>query len=229
MIHKLMSGIDRMRANRVRHMSRYWQATAEIPATLFPCWQRTAQFEFKGIPRDAFFFARAAEGLLTFFDCVRTSGKRCLLPSVAADSVWHAWARMDERSLDAFCIKHFGRTIAHIEEGEMGPDMDNALATCIATARQLQGDDPSRPTVPRLFALDDRLRMPGGYGYRLVQGQVGCQRLGRDGRPEGALFYPVGMAAVDGARRDSAGAGAASGCGGDGCDGGGCGGGCGGD
>jgi hypothetical protein len=55
LIEKLMSSIDWMRAKRVRHMSRYWQATADIPATLFPYWQRTAQFEFKGIPRDAFF------------------------------------------------------------------------------------------------------------------------------------------------------------------------------
>jgi hypothetical protein len=235
MMDTLLNGIDRLRATRVRHMSRYWQATADIPSTLYPYWQRTAHFEFKGIPQDAFFFARATEGLLTFFDCVRTSGKRCVLPSTAADSVWHAWARMAPASLDAFCIKHFGRTIAHIEEAEMGADMESALATCIATARQLHGDDPARASVPRLFALDGSLRMPGGYGYRLVQGQVGCQRLDRHGRPAGALFYPVGMsAAVDVSRRDGSGCGGASGCVGDGCDGGGdggsgCGGGCGGD
>ncbi|MFC0133684.1 hypothetical protein CR105_09605 [Massilia eurypsychrophila] len=227
MINKLMDSIDQVRALRVRHMSRYWKATAVIPASLFPYWQRTAQFEFKGIPQDAFFFARATEGLLTFFDCVRTSGKRCLLPSIAADSVWHAWARMDARSLDAFCIQHFGRTIAHVDQAEMGPDMENALATCIATARQLRGGDPSAPIVPRLFALDGSLFMPGGYGYRLVQGQVGCRRLDQHGRPEGALFYPVGMtAAVDLTRRDGSSCGAVAGCGGDGCDGGG---GCGGD
>ncbi|MET0856339.1 MAG: hypothetical protein ABWY27_06285, partial [Telluria sp.] len=218
-------------AKRVRHMSRYWQATAEIPATLFPYWQRTARFEFKGIPQDAFFFARATEGLLTFFDCVRVSGTRCALPSAAADSVWHAWARMAPASLDAFCIRHFGRTIAHVEEAQMGPDIEAALATCIATARQLHGGDPSAPTVPRLFALDGSLRMPGGYGYRVVQGQVGCQRLDRHGLPEGVVFYPVGMTeTVDAARRGGSSCGAVAGCGGDGCDGGGgCGSGCGGD
>ena len=91
MIDTLRNNIDRFRAMRVRQKSRYWQATAEIPATLYPYWKRSAQFEFKGIPRDAFFFARATEGLLTFFDCMRASGKPCALPSAAADSVWHAW------------------------------------------------------------------------------------------------------------------------------------------
>jgi hypothetical protein len=236
MIDILVNNIDRLRALRVRHMSRYWRATAEIPATLFPYWKRTAPFEFKGIPQDAFFFARATEGLLTFFDCVRTSGRTCVLPSAAADSVWHAWARMAPASLDAFCIRHFGRTIAHIEEAEMGPQMENALATCIATARQLRGGDPSAASIPSLFALDGRLRMPGGYGYRLVQGQVGCQRLDHQGLPAGTLFFPVGLsAAVDVRKHDGGGCGGASSCGGDGCDGGGdgggggCGGGCGGD
>lgn len=231
MIKTFVNSIDRVRAMRVRHMSRYWRATADIPCTLYPYWQRTAHFEFKGIPQDAFFFARATEGLLAFFDCVRISGRKCVLPSAAADSVWHAWTQMDPASLDAFCIRHFGRTIAHMEEAKMGPHMENALANCIATARQLHGDDPAGISVPRLFALDGSLRMPGGYGYQVVQGQVGCQRLDQQGRPEGVLFYPVGLnASVDRSKRDGSGSGAASGCGGDGCDGGGCGGGgCGGD
>jgi hypothetical protein len=55
MIEPLLNHIDSWRAMRVRHMSRYWQATADIPFTLYPYWKRTAQFEFKGIPRDAFF------------------------------------------------------------------------------------------------------------------------------------------------------------------------------
>lgn len=90
MIQALQNHINRWRAMRVRHKSHFWRATADIPPALYQYWQRSAQFEFKGIPRDAFFFARTTEGLLTFFDCVRTSGKPCALPSAAADSVWHA-------------------------------------------------------------------------------------------------------------------------------------------
>ncbi|MES2758620.1 MAG: hypothetical protein V4693_14700 [Pseudomonadota bacterium] len=236
MIDTLVSSIDHLRAARVRHMSCYWRATADIPATLYPYWKRTAHYEFKGIPRGAFFFARATEGLLNFFDCVRTSGKPCALPSAAADSVWHAWAKMAPASLDAFCIKHFGRTIPHLEKAEMGARMDGALANCIAVARQLRGDDPAGRSLPRLFALDASLAMPNGYGYRLVQGQVGCQRLDQQGRAEGMLFYPVGLsAAVDvdqhgRSKHDGSGCGVMSSSEAGGCDGGSsCGSGCGGD
>ncbi len=51
----LMNQIDRYRAMRVRQKSRYWHAIADIPAALYPYWKRTALFEFKGIPQDAFF------------------------------------------------------------------------------------------------------------------------------------------------------------------------------
>lgn len=190
MIDKLLSTIDRLRATRVRQTSRYWQATADIPATLYPFWKRTAQFEFKGIPRDAFFFARATEGLLTFFDCVRASGKPCALPSDAADSVWHAWIRMAPASLDTFCVKHFGRAIPHVEAAEMGTQMESALANCMVTARRLENRDLARPSVPRLFALDADLGMPGGFGYRLAQGRVAWRQLDQQGRPVGETFHP---------------------------------------
>lgn len=231
MIDTLFNSIDRFRAMRVRQMSQYWQASADIPATLYPYWKRTAHFEFKGIPQDAFFFARASEGLLSFFDCVSTSGKPCALPSAAADSVWHAWLRLAPASLEAFCVKHFGRTIAHVEDAQMDAPMDHALANCMAAAIRLRGQESG---LPLLFGLDGKVKMPGGFGYQLVQGQVGCRRLDAQGRPEGALFYPMGLAAVPGlGQRASAakgdGAGCGAGCSG-GCDGGGsCGSGCGGD
>jgi hypothetical protein len=197
MIATLRDNIDRFRAMRVRQKSRYWRATAELPATLYPYWKRSAQFEFKGIPRDAFFFARATEGLLNFFDCVRASGKPCALPSVAADSVWHAWMRMSPASLDAFCIKHFGKPIPHVEAAEMGTQMEAALANCMVTARRLEKRDLARPSVPRLFALDADLCMPGGFGYRLAQGRVACRRLDKQGRPAGEAFYPAGLEPVE--------------------------------
>jgi hypothetical protein len=197
MIGTLRNNIDRFRAMRVRQTSRYRRATAEIPATLFPYWKRSAQFEFKGIPRDAFFFASAIEGLLTFFDCVRASGKPCAFPSAAADSVWHAWMRMAPASLDAFCIKHFGTAIPHVEAVEMGAQMESALANCMVTARRLEKRDLVRPSVPRLFALDADLCMPGGFGYRLTHGRLACQRLDGQGRPEGEMFYPPGLGGAE--------------------------------
>jgi hypothetical protein len=245
----LKDSINRFRAMRVRQTSRYWQATAEIPSALYPYWKRTALFEFKGIPQDAFFFARATEGLLTFFDCVRASGKPCALPSAAADSVWHAWIALAPASLDAFCVKHFGRTIPHVEAAEMDAPMGLALANCLVAARTLEGKNPAKPSVPRLFALDRELRMPGGLCYQLALGDVACGRLDRSGKLEGELCHPEGLAvaqllaaglitqssydqSIQKLKRDGGGCGSgACGCGGDGggsC-GAGCGGGCGGD
>ncbi|MES2019501.1 MAG: hypothetical protein V4484_23665 [Pseudomonadota bacterium] len=196
MLGKLWDSIDSLRAMRVRYGSRYWNATADVPATLYPYWKRTAQLEFKGIPQDAFFFARATEGLLTFFQCVRISGKPCALPSAAADSVWHAWARLAPQSLDAFCIKHFGKVIPHVEAEAMAAQMAGALATCMVTARGLEGRNPVRVSVPGLFALDRKLRMPGGYGYQLDKGEVAFRRLDGQGAPEGEMHHPQGLIAA---------------------------------
>lgn len=241
----LMNQIDRYRAMRVRQKSRYWQAIADIPAALYPYWKRTALFEFKGIPQDAFFFARATEGLLTFFDCVAASGRPCALPSAAADSVWHAWIALDKASLDAFCMRHFGKEIPHVEAGAMSPQWDFALANCVVAALRAEGRNPVRMRVPRLFALDRELKMPRGFGYVLDGGRLAFQRLDYQGRPEGTLSYPDGLSlaqlqaaglvtqagAVQGAKRSG---GDGGGCGSSCCgDGGGCGsscgGGCGGD
>lgn len=193
MIAAILNSIDSLRAIRVRQASRYRKAMADIPAALYTYWKQTAQSEFKGIPQDAFFFASAAEGLLTFFDCVHTSGRRCALPSAAADSVWHAWARLDPAGLGAFCIKHYGSVIPHVAEAEMGAHIEGALATCMVTARELERRDPVKPSLPRLFALDRKLGMPGGYGYQIVLGNVAYLRQGPDGEPEGKLAYTGGL------------------------------------
>ena len=235
---------------RVRHASRYWEAMADLPPTLYPYWKRSAQFEFKGIPRDAFFFARAADGLLTFFDCIRHSDRPCGLPSMAADSVWHAWLRLAPATLDAFCLKHFGRVFPHVESAHMAVPMQEALANCLVQARALEFLPGAGASVPRLFGLDLKLGMPCGFGYTVAGRKLACRRLDHAGRPAGEIFYPdhfappallaaglISQAQYDDyVDRDRTGAGGGGGCGsgasGSGCDGGGgdgCGGGCGGD
>lgn len=246
MIGTFMDRIDSLRATRVRHRSRYRAALAAIPPTLYPYWKQTAQFEFKGIPRNAFFFARAAEGLLTFFDCIRHSERPCALPSMAVDSVWHAWLRHAPASLDAYCIKHFGRLIAHVEADRMAVPMEDGLASCLVRARVLQALPVAGMSVPKLFALDRELRMPCGFGYMLAGAMLARQRLDGAGRCAGKVDYlhqsgPAALLAAgliaqaqydDYVRR--ADAGNAAGCSSDGTDagcdgdGGGGGGGCGG-
>lgn len=78
----------------------------------------------------------------------------------------------------------------------MGGHIEGALATCMVTARELERRDPVKPSVPRLFALDRKLGMPGGYGYQIVLGQVAYHRQGPDGEPVGKLAYTGGLMAA---------------------------------
>lgn len=189
MISTVLDKINKLRARYLFEYSPFSSALADLPAGLFPYWQRTASLEFKGIPRDAFFFARAAEGLLMFFECVRRSGQPCGLPSKAADSVWHAWSEFDLVHLKRFNLRHFGRAIAHTEGAAMSIPMDAALANCLVAARSLEGMPAAGPDVPQLFSLDRRLYMPNGYHYALASGQVSHRRMTWQGTGKGEAFF----------------------------------------
>ncbi|MCS0611190.1 hypothetical protein NX783_00340 [Massilia kyonggiensis] len=250
-----MKWILELRAARLRRTSPWQAALADLPAGLQSYWRASAPREFEGIRTDAFFFARAAEGLLRFFDAVRHSGRPCALPSEAADSVWHAWLRWNPASLERFCVRHFGAAVPHVERAALA---GNALLHTFAACRERDGIKPRSMRLPALFGLDALLRMPGGHGYWSRAGEVVHARLNERGRgmwraqphPELALAVLVAAGVVDRhllaahlGRREAGADGnscggmvCADGGGGDGgCDGGGsgcgssCGGGCGGD
>lgn len=187
---------NRLRARGLASKSPYSKALAELPPALYPHWKRTAQLEFKGIPQDALFFQQSAEGLMAFFDCVARSGKPCALPSKAADSVWHAWKSMAPADLAAFCTRHFGRPIPHTEAADMKAEMAGALANSLVHARRAEGLDPAGRNVPRLFSLDRRLGMPGGYAYRLAGGKMAFSHMDHAGKPVGDLRFPGALAAA---------------------------------
>lgn len=174
--------------------STYASVLAEVPAALFPYWARTAHAEFPCIPRDASFYAQSAEGLMMFFDCAAASGRPCALPSRAADSVWHAWVRMDAPGLERFCIRHFGRAIPHVEQAQMKGEMGRALAACLVQARRRASKPPAGPDLPRLFTLDARLGMPHGFAYKVIGGLVACSRLDELGHPDGRSNFPGALA-----------------------------------
>jgi hypothetical protein len=244
-----MKWIDELRAARLRRTSPWRAALADLPAGLESYWRASAPREYEGIRTDAFFFARAAEGLLRFFDAVRHSGRPCALPSEAADSVWHAWLRWNPVSLERFCVRHFGAAVPHVDRAAL---VGNALLHTFAACRARDGIEPGRMRLPALFALDARLRMPRGHGYWSRAGEIVYARLNDRGRgmwraqphPELALtvLYAAGLVdrgllAAHLRRREAAtadggacgGMACADGGGGDGgCDGGsGCGSGCG--
>lgn len=174
-----MKWINELRAARLRRTSPWRAALADLPAGLEIYWRTSAPREYKGIRTDAFFFARAAEGLLRFFDAVRHGGRPCALPSEAADSVWHAWLRWSPTSLDRYCRRHFGIAVPHVERAALAPD---ALLHTFAACCARDGFDPGRTRVPGLFGLDAALRMPGGHGYWNRAGEIRYARLNEQGR-----------------------------------------------
>lgn len=185
MLNILSKPLGSIRANCFRFRSRNRKALSDIPPELYDDWSRTAHHEFQGIPRDAFFYVRAADALLTFFECVRRSNHPCALPSKAADSVWHAWLRYSPAWLDAFCERHFGQRIPHVEAGDMAGGMALPLAMSLVTARRLDGLSLAAPSVPELFGTDRALRMPGGFAYALRGSELVCSGIDRRGQPVG--------------------------------------------
>ena len=160
---------NKWRAEQVRCRSRYRAQLADLPPALEPYWRHSAPHEYPGIPTDAFFFACAAAGLLLFFDAVTYGGKACALPSEAADSVWHAWLRLDPIGLERFCERHFGAAVPHVERTGLG---SGALLNAFAACHALEGHTSHKLHLPSLFSLDTRLGMRGGHGYWLQGGRI---------------------------------------------------------
>ena len=195
-----MKWIYDLRAARLRRTSPWRAALADLPAGLEIYWRASAPREYEGIRTDAFFFVRATEGLLRFFDAVRHSGRPCALPSEAADSVWHAWLRWSPTSLDRYCVRHFGAPVPHVERAAL---VGNALLHTFAACRALDGIRPGSMRLPALFGLDATLRMPRGHGYWSRGGEIVYAHLNERGRgmwraqphPELALtvLYAAGL------------------------------------
>lgn len=174
-----MGWLNRLRAARLRRTSPWRAALADLPAWLEPAWRHSAPREYEGIPTDAFFFVRAAEGLLRFFDAVRHSGRACALPSDAAGSVWHPWLRRDPIGLERFCRRHVGIAVPHVERNGLA---SSALLHTFAACCERDGVKPGTMRLPALFALDAGLRMPGGHGYWNRAGEIRYARLNERGR-----------------------------------------------
>lgn len=190
MRHAVIAFIDARTIRAIGKHSRYADALRDVPRDLLSFWRKTAPAGFPGTPVPARFYARALEALLMFFDCASRSAWPCGLPSRAADSVWHAWMQMDHDNLNRFCRRHFGRTIPHVESGDMDGRMGNALGACLVEARKRDFQRPAAPSLPRLFTIDRELRMPLGFGYTIEHGMVAWSTLDEAGLPHGPIHYP---------------------------------------
>lgn len=177
-----MDLIDDLRVRRELRRSRCRQQLEQLAPALCAYWQRIGPQESPGMPATRLFFYRAAAGLMDFFEASALRKQPCALPSLAADTVWHAWLRWNADDLARFCRRHFGMAIAHLPQSELDRA---ALTRTLAGCRRLEGALAHGPGLPRLFGLDASLRMPNGHGYWIDKGDIVYRRLDAAGRKAG--------------------------------------------
>lgn len=150
--------------------------------------------------------------LIDYFAICNTAGRRLVaMPSQVVDDAWHEFI-LFTRQYDQYCRKAFGRFLHHTPAEAMSSPTQASQGLCRAwrLACRREGIDPQKPErLPRLFALDNRLGIAGGFVYHLD-----CMAARQAGDASGYCASHIGC----------------GGSGSDGCSGdsGGCGGGCGG-
>lgn len=179
--------------------------------------------------------ALVAEGLRQFFLAYLNSGKRYVaMPSQVADDLWHEFI-LYTRAYEQFCARAFGGFLHHTPALALSPATRASNEGLRRVWRQCcreENIDPVRPTrLPLLFALDKKLRIPGGFYYTA---DCAAQRVGAPGGASGHCGGDFADSSIDGSTAGfgdgaSGDAGDSSSGGDGGGDGGGsCGGGCGG-
>lgn len=176
--------------------------------------------------------ALASRGLRQFFVAYLMSGKEFMaMPSVAADALWHEFI-LYTREYKDFCRRAFGEFLHHSPAVVLSgtEKMNDGLAQVWWYTCKYENIDPVNPTrLPLLFALDEKLNLPGGSVYHLESEQVvALTRSARD-RIERARkmsgghggYWAGDGGASHGAVDSGSGGGASCGGGGGGCGGGG--------
>jgi hypothetical protein len=167
-----------------------------------------------------------ARALRQFFLAHLKSGRNFVsMPSQVADDLWHEFI-LYTRQYQDFCHNAFGRFLHHTPAVVLGPDKQNntGLRRVWWHACLEENINPRTPTrLPLLFALDEKLKVEGGFHY-----VPDCSGVRREGEKRDAASPHCGGdfssttidGAIDGFGDD---------VGGDAGGGDGCGGGCGGD
>jgi hypothetical protein len=173
--------------------------------------------------------ALVSQGLRQFFMAYLRSGRRYVaMPSQVADDLWHEFI-LYTRDYDAFCKKAFGQFLHHTPAVALAPERRESNAGLRRVWWQcckeegINAGNPSR--LPLLFALDSKLKIPGGFVYH-----ADCEKLRRSGEASAHCGGDFSSSSVDGSTSgfgDGDGGSTATSDGGS-DSGGGCGGGCGG-
>ena len=136
----------------------------DVPASVYRHWQATAHVEFPGIRTTRANYAVACSALLQFFHLVAIENAPMMLPSKAADSVWHTWLAHDAAGLSAFLIKHLKRDVPHVEKAGMG-NAQRSMADTWRAAHDYHGNGQFSGPLPSIFEADKLTRMPHGFWY----------------------------------------------------------------
>ena len=184
-------------------------------------------------PKDCQLVARA----LREFFLAHLKSKRGFvgMPSRVVDDLWHEFI-LHTREYQRFCDNAFGKYFHHVPAGAMGKNKysDEALRLTWRYACREENINPRKPTrMPLLFAIDEKLKIAGGFIYTLDQ----PRKAGKDtssncsgggggcggGSSSSSSFACSGGGLIgDDASASAAGdSGGDSGCGGGGCGGGG--------
>ena len=112
--------------------------------------------------------ALVSRGLRQFFLAYLMSGKRFVsMPSQVADDLWHEFI-LYTRDYDSFCRRAFGTFLHHTPAVVLGAERSNneGLRRVWWYCCKYENISPFRPTrLPLLFALDAKLKIPGGFTY----------------------------------------------------------------
>lgn len=156
-------------------------------------------------------------GLVDYFQICRKAGRRMVaMPSQAVDDAWHEFI-LFTRQYDKFCRHAFGRFLHHTPAAAMSSptQASDGIRRAWRLACAHEGINPKQPDrLPRLFALDARLALAGGFIY-----QLDCLAAGTAGRPYCAshIGCSSGCSGDSGSAdgNDAGGDGCGGGCGGD--------------
>lgn len=169
----------------------------EIPESIKRAWMESGPKEFEGMPVSERAWVIAATALMEFFEAAGRSSKTMALPSLGADSVWHAWLREDPKGLKAFCERRFGRALEHTEKERLGVSLEEGIANCWGACCALEGRGPLKRDLPWVFEADRRMGMPGGWAYEVSrEGKLAHRDLSPEGEPAGMPIEHVALTAM---------------------------------
>lgn len=156
--------------------------------------------------------------LREYFHLSRKAGRRLLaMPSQVVDDAWHEFI-LFTRNYEAFCKRGLGRFLHHTPTEAMPTPTaasDGIKRTWRLACRRAGIDPLAATSVPMLFAIDQRLAIPGGFSYAL-----NCTHLSASAG--GATFCASHIGCGGGCSGGCSGSGCGSDGGGDsGCGGGG--------